>query len=142
MKKTILLIFTISILFIGYNVVEAKTVNNVPSGEVQLLDNKTVGTKKDKQCTTLFGDPDTKGTLANYLQWGLEIIKYLGIILCIVLTVVDFAKALLGDEKEMYKPLAKKGFSRLMYACCLFFLPIFVEVLLKLIGVYGTCGIG
>lgn len=156
MKKTILLLFTLLFMFIGLNTIEAKPVNVNVSAEVQLLDpprtntaanrntatNRNTGTQNDAQCKSLFGNPKTKGTLAYYLQFALEVIKYLGIVLCIVLTVVDFAKALLGEEKEMYKPLAKKGFSRLIYACLLFFLPILVKVVLELVGVYGTCGIG
>ena len=148
MKKTILLLFTILTLCFGIGVVSAKeTYSYNYTGEMQILaPDKNVGTKNDKQCQALFGDPNKKASgkqdLAYYLQFALTVIKYLGIVLCIVLTITDFAKALLGEEKDMYKPLAKKAFQRLIYACCLFFLPYFVKVVLTLIGVYGTCGIG
>lgn len=142
MKKTILLLFTILTLFIGLSCIEAKEVElSDNTKEVILLDNNT-GKKGDAQCDSLFGDPEKKGTLAYYLQFALDVIKYVGIVLCVVLTVVDFAKALLSEEKELYKPLAKKAFQRLMYAVCLFFLPIIVKLLLELVDVYGTCGIG
>ena len=148
MKKTILLLFTILTLVIGVGYVDAKEVDIIPVTETNyvteyhLFDDPNAGTEKDPQCSSLFGDPNNKKDLAWYLQLALDIIKYVGIVLCIVLTIVDFAKALLGEEKEMYKPLAKKAILRMVYAVCLFFLPIFVKTILLLIGVYGTCGIG
>lgn len=148
MKKTILLLFTILTLAIGVGYVDAKEVDVKPLyettyiGEYQLFDDPNAGTTADPQCDSLFGDPANKKSLAWYLQLALDVIKYVGIVLCIVLTIVDFAKALLGEEKDMYKPLAKKALLRMVYSVCLFFLPIFVKTLLLLIGVYGTCGIG
>ncbi|MBE6155313.1 MAG: hypothetical protein E7164_00980 [Firmicutes bacterium] len=94
-----------------------------------------------KECDALFGDPEQPGDLAYYLQKVLDVMKYLGIILCIVLTIVDFGKAILGEDKDMYKPLAKTAFNRLCYAVMLFLLPTIIETILRLIDVYGTCGI-
>ena len=94
------------------------------------------------KCTALFGDPNKAGDFAYYLQIILDIIKYAGIVLCVVLSVVDWFKALLGEDKDMYKPLVKKMFARIFYAVALWFLPAIVKVLLTLLDVYGTCGIG
>jgi len=137
MKKTILLIFTIFVLFLGTSVVEAKEKevefsNSI--GTVQLLD-------AGSDCDALFGDPDKSGSLAYYLQKILDVIKYAGIVLCIVLTIVDFGKALLADDKDLFKPLSKTAFTRMIYAVFLFFLPAIVKTLLLLIDVYGTCGL-
>ena len=92
-------------------------------------------------CNSLFGNPQNKGTVAYYLQLALDIMKYLGIILCIVLTIVDFVKALFGEDKDMLKSLSKKGLKRIFYAVALFFLPIIVKTLLTLVDIYDTCGI-
>lgn len=104
--------------------------------ETMMLANNTA-----QNCRALFGDPNKAGDFAYYLQIILNVIKYAGIVLCIVLTVVDFFKALLGDDKELYKPLTKKMFARFFYAVALFFLPTIVKALLTLIDVYGTCNI-
>ena len=141
MKRiSLLLLFTFSVLFFGLSCVKAKENYSFSSdNEIQYL-----ATDKDykKQCNALFGDPTKTGSVAYYLQFILDIIKYAGIILCIFLTIVDFAKALLGDDKDMHKALSKKAFSRLIYAVMLFFLPIIVKVLLTFLDVYGTCSIG
>ena len=92
-------------------------------------------------CDSLFGDPANENDTAHYLQVALDVIKYSGIIACIALTIVEFAKAVIGDDKDMLKPLTQKMFNRMVYAVVLFFLPIITEVILRLIGVYGTCSL-
>ena len=92
-------------------------------------------------CNSLFGNPTVSGSVASYIQLALNIMKYLGIILCIVLTIADFAKAVFGEDKDMLKSLTKKGLTRLFYAVALFFLPIIVKTILTLVGIYDTCGI-
>lgn len=134
MKKG-LVIFVLVLSFFGFvSLVRADVVHG---SEIIAL----AGSNADK-CDALFGDPSKAGDFAYYLQIALDIIKYAGIVLCIVLSVVDWFKALLGEDKELYKPLAKKMAARLFYAVALWFLPIVVENLLTLIDVYGTCGIG
>ena len=145
MKNLIFICITVLIIVLGVQKVNAKEATSFFDGDVYLAGSMT----KDPQCTHLLGDPEDDGTisgtgtpsLAYSLQKALHIIKYVGIILCIVLTSVDFAKALFTNDKDMLKPLSKKAFSRLVYVVMLFFLPIIVKTLLSLIGAYGTCGI-
>ena len=137
MKKLIFICITVLIIVLGVQKVNAKEATSFFAGDVYLAGSMT----EDPQCKYLLGDPDTEGNLAYYIQKALDIIKYVGIILCIVLTSVDFAKALFTNDKDMLKPLSKKAFSRLVYVVMLFFLPIIVKTLLSLIGAYGTCGI-
>ena len=138
MKKTILLFFTVFVLFLGLCNVSAKEKSFSTLGN----DSEYLAAiSYTEKCDALLGDPNKVGTVAYYLQIMLDVIKYAGIVLCIVLTIVDFTKAILGEEKDMYKSLAKKAFARLMYAVVLFFLPTIVKTLLFLIDVYGTCGI-
>jgi len=138
MKRTMLFIFTFFVLFFAMNTVSAKA----HSSEMLIENGGTVQALAiGDDCDAMFGDPDNEGSLAYYLQMILDIMKYAGIVLCIFLTIVDFAKALLGEDKEMYKPLAKTAMTRLAYAVMLFFLPAVVKTLLTLIDVYGTCGI-
>jgi hypothetical protein len=125
-KKYFILLFILVILFLG--------ATNVFAAEM---------TPEEFQanCDAIFGNPGTPGTVAYYIQLVLNIIKYVGVVLVIVLTVVDFVKALLGEEKDMYKPLARKAIKRTIYAVLLFLMPSIVKGILTLIDVYGTCGI-
>lgn len=136
MKKIIIILITLLIFSLGIKIVNAKETNAFLNGDITYL-----AGEMDPNCTSLFGDPTIKGDLAYYMQKGLDIIKYLGIVLCIVLTIVDFAKALFSNDKDMLKPLSKKAFSRLIYAVLLFFLPIIVNTLFSIVGAYGTCNI-
>ena len=137
MKRTIIIFLTIFMFCGSIMPVFAKKI------EVLSDETKTVEALANisAECDSMLGNPEDDDELAYYLQMALEIIKYAGIILCIVLTIVDFAKALLGEDKEMYKPLAKTAFTRLAYAVVLFFLPAIVNTLMLLLGAYDTCGI-
>lgn len=138
MKKIILLIIAMFALMFSISNVSAAEIivdGAEVDGAVEVLANISA------DCNSMFGNPKTDGSLAYYLQLILDVIKYAGIVLCIVLTVVDFFKALLGDDKEMYKPLAKTAFTRLGYAVMLFFLPAVVRTILLFLGAYDTCGI-
>lgn len=148
MKKIIIIFVAALIVFIlGIKLVNAKTITSLSSGEVSLFAGGMTESEASNTCKHLFGDPTDDGyisgtpSLAYYLQKALDIIKYLGIVICIVLTIVDFAKALFSNDKDMLKPLSKKAISRLIYAVILFFLPIIVKTLLTIVGAYGTCGI-
>ena len=142
MKRTILLLFTLLLFSFGIESVSAKEQYRFANGDIQYLKKCTNNTSKSNDtCTALLGDPECEGHFAYYLQLGLDVIKYLGIILCIFLTIVDFAKALFSDDKDLIKPLSKKAMARLVYAVLLFLLPSIVRGLLTLIDVYGTCGI-
>ena len=160
MKKVIVIGFISFIFILGVKEVNAMNTSDVYGGSVSYFagealtpDGTHSGSCEERadtdNCAALLGDPADDGTcsgknhgsLAYYLQKGLDIIKYIGIILCIVLTTVDFFKALLSNDKDMLKPLSKKAFSRLIYAVALFFLPIIIKVLFFVVGLYGTCGI-
>lgn len=90
----------------------------------------------------LLGDPEKDGSIAYYAQKAFDIFKYAGLIAVAVLTVMDFAKAIFSNDKEVPKNLAKNMITRLILAAFLFFLPLISNLILKLIGVYGDCGIG
>ena len=139
MKRTILLLFTLLTIFMTAVKVNAVEINLSSNNDVKYL--ATCTSTDLSTCGALLGDPKCDGTVAYYLQLALNVIKYVGVVLCIFLTIVDFAKALFSDDKDMFKPLTKKAFARLIYAVLLFLLPSIVKVLLTLIDVYGTCGI-
>ena len=74
-----------------------------------------------------------KGTLGDYLTKIFSIMKYLGIVLCVGMTIYDFVKALLDSDKEIMNKLVKKAFTRLILVAVLFFLPLFVKLIMSIL---------
>lgn len=95
-------------------------------------------------CSVLLGDPDDPNheSPAYWLQFCLNIIKYIGIVALLGLSTSDFFKALVQDDKDALKKATITTVKRFIFVVLLFFLPIIVEVLMKLVGAYGTCNIG
>ena len=60
--------------------------------------------------------------------------KYAGIILCIGLTIADFAKAIIGDDKDALNKITKKAFIRIILVALLFFLPIIINFVLSIVN--------
>ena len=73
-----------------------------------------------------------QGKLGDYLTKIFSIMKYLGIVLCVGMTIYDFVKALLDSDKEIMNKLVKKAFTRLILVAVLFFLPTFVNLIINL----------
>lgn len=140
MKKLYILILIICSIALPYNV---KAYNgSYNSGAIEYLADSYDA--NEQTCKESFlGDPNdsVKKQPAYYLQIILDIIKYLGIVICIVLTCFEFFKALFSEDTDAMKPLVKKAFTRLILVAMLFFLPIIVKMLMTFVGAYGTCGI-
>ena len=98
----------------------------------------------DSNCGSLLGDPrdPNKESVAYWLQWILSAIKYIAIIALFVLSIVEFIKALVANDKDALKKAGMTTAKRFAYCVILFFLPMLVELLMSLFGAYGTCGIG
>lgn len=115
--------------------------------------NNVVQETTSSSCDSIFGSPEPYPAGCNakagectfypayYIQIALNIIKYLAIVLCVVLTIFDFVSALVKDEKDVMKPLVNKTMIRLICVIALFFLPMIVKLVMSLVGLYGTCGI-
>lgn len=137
MRKNFIISFVIilfAFFFINVSSVSAKSTSDYDDFQVML-------DSVDPSCTALLGDPDNTDHPAYFVQYALNVIKYVGIVLCIVLTVKDIFTNIFKEDKDMYKEIVKMCFNRLCYAVFLFFLPILVNSILSLIGIYGTCGI-
>lgn len=94
-----------------------------------------------ENCDAILGDPKKDGTIANFLQQAFTIISYAGPILCLVLSIMDFAKAAASQDKDALVKTGKKTIKRIVLALILFFLPVLINFLFPLFGWYGTCGI-
>lgn len=95
----------------------------------------------DNGCTTYLGD-GTKGTPMYYINFAFDLIKYAAIVLLIVLTIIEFAKAVASGKDETIKKAGQITVKRLIMAVIIFFLPILINFILNILGISGgTCGI-
>lgn len=87
-------------------------------------------------CEGLLGDE-----LTEWLQKTFRFMEFLAPSLVIVLSIVEFFKAMISDDKEALQKAAKKTGVRLILAVILFFIPVLINFFFELFGWYGTCGI-
>lgn len=128
----LLMIFTLS-----FNVVEARGLNN--DSIIYALDGND---SQDAGCDAIFGDPNVDGTFANYLQQIFNVMKFLAPSLVVVLSIVEFVKAIASEDKDALAKATKKTGKRIFLALILFFIPGLINFFFELLGWYGTCGIG
>lgn len=151
-KKIIIILFVFISAFFIYPVsTNAVSINDVSSdiylleddpSELDLLDEYN----KEQTCDgsdSLLGDPNDPNSVAWLLQEILNYIKIIGPIFVVVLSSIDFAGVVVKGDDEAMTKAKKKLTTRLILAACLFFVPVFVEVLLDLFGITSnaTCGL-
>ena len=100
------------------------------------------GSGKPVNCEYLFGDPDNSNDIAYWLQWSMNLMKYIGIIALFILSTVDFVKALIQNDQDALKKAGMTTAKRFIFCVILFFLPIIIDFAMTLLGAYGTCNIG
>ena len=96
----------------------------------------------DTDCESIFGDPTDSQYPAYWMQWILNIMKYVAIAALLILSTFDFIKALVSNDKDALKKAGMTTAKRFIFVVILFFLPIIVDFIMRLFGAYGTCGIG
>ena len=85
-------------------------------------------------CVGILGNPNNEDSVAWLLQQILNYIKILGPILVVILSSLDFAKAIIASDDESMKKAEKKLMIRLILAVALFLVPTLVDVMLDLFG--------
>lgn len=94
------------------------------------------------KCQSYFGDPTCDGCPAYWMQWAMDLIKYIAIGALLLLVTMDFFKALVQNDKDALKKAGTNAMKRFIYCVLIFFLPMIIEFIMSLFGAYGTCGIG
>ena len=141
-KKILCLIIILLFGFFAVPVVNASELTASDYGVSYKLDNATTETQKKASCESVFGDPSDTDSFAYYLKQILRLIQFLGPLLCAVLTVIEFVKAVASQDKELLSKASKKTVIRIVLALILFFVPLIVDLLFdNVLGWYGTCGI-
>lgn len=121
----------------------------------------TGGTTEDNKNTS-DGNKDTNGNTSNsgkdtskymddkcdvlpsaikkYINDALNLIKWVGLVLMIVLGTLDFIKAAAADDQDALKKASKHFMYRLIAVIILFLLPLFIEIILNIAGLmkYGA----
>ena len=131
--------------FFSFNFkVNANTITNnnvVITSNIKTELNRNI-TKSVVSCDNLLGDPDDSKSPAFWLQWVLDLMKYVAIIALLVLIILDFLKAIANNDKDALKKAGSTSMKRFIYCVLLFFVPTIVKLILELFGIYGNCGIG
>jgi len=94
-------------------------------------------------CDSLLGDPkdSTNKPPAYYLQFVFNLMKYAAILMLLGLTIAEFMKAITSSNQDAIQKALKATIKRAIIAVVIFFLPMLIEFVLSLFGLYGTCGI-
>lgn len=79
---------------------------------------------------------------AYYLQFLFNLVKYAALILLFVLTAVEFGKAMVSNNQDAMKKAINNTFKRIIIAIIIFFLPILIEFIFQLLGIYSAEGCG
>ena len=98
--------------------------------------------QKYDSCSQLI-DTETEGSFGWLLQKLLNYIKIAGPILVVLLSALDFIKAIASSEEDAFKKAQSRLVIRLVAALALFLVPTFVELLLGLINGISdpSCGL-
>lgn len=89
----------------------------------------------DSDCNSLLGSTSDEESVAWLLQQILNYVKILGPILVVILSSLDFAKAIIASDDENMKKAERKLVIRLILAVALFLIPTLVSVLLNIFGI-------
>ncbi len=139
MRIIVVLLITCT-LFLPINT-NAKTNNNHYSTfEVLTKQNET----KLDSCESILGDVNDSESVAWLLQKLLNYIKILGPSIAVVLSSLDFAKAVVASDDENMKKTQARFRNRIIAAVLLFMIPHLVSILLNLFNITtdnATCGL-
>lgn len=94
----------------------------------------------------VLGNPQNPESTAWLLQELFSIVKYLGPFLLLVLSSIDFIKAIILSDDETMKKAQKRLLIRAVLVVVLFLVPDLIFVLLQIFDIVGnpnspTCGI-
>lgn len=100
-------------------------------------------TSNDETCSGLLGDYTDPNYTAYYVQTAFDIIKYLAIAALMVLTVIDYLRAITEQDADSLKVANKKTITRIIYTVILFIFPTILEFIFELTGIYTDpfCGL-
>lgn len=122
--------------------------NNVTvpnEGEVNdtVPDFKVVTSDKLLECNSLFGNEDDPNPLGKFVQDLFNFIKIMTPVLVIVLSSIEYIKALTNNDASDMKKVNARILKRIVIGIIIFLLPFLLDLLFHLFGLYNlsSCGI-
>ena len=85
-------------------------------------------------CEGLLGSSTNPDDPAYYVHLILAIMRYAAVALCLILSGVDFFKAIVNQDKDALIKASKTAVLRLVFAVIIFFLPTVIDFILGLLG--------
>ena len=124
--------------------------NSVSDSSVILTDANNINSwmndynTDDGSCASLLGDPSNPKSVAWLVVTVLNYFRVIGPLLVIVLSGVDYIKAIVNSDDDAMKKTSNRLIRRLILAALLFLIPTIVELLLKIFNVVSDplCGMG
>lgn len=101
-------------------------------------DNNDVQYDQELECEGLLGDPNNEDSVAWFIVKILNYLRLLGPLMVLVLSSLDFAKAILTSDDESLKKAQSNLITRLILAALLFVLPTLIEVILDIFGITSS----
>ncbi len=97
----------------------------------------------EESCVGYLGSVTNPNSPMYYLHSAFNLIKYGAIVLLLILTIVEYAKAVAVSEQDILKKATQKTVKRIIIAVIIFLLPTLIEFVLELVGIsgYGVCDI-
>ena len=155
MKKTIIIIILLitSLFVIIPENTYAKTTIDAPyvltsnnSQDVNSYINSFKGNnsvyKQDSEtCNSLLGDINDQNSVAWLLNKILDYIKILGPLAVIVLSGIEFTKAIINSDDDTMKKATSRLRTRLIMTGLLFMIPIVTQLLFQVFGIVSDCGL-
>ena len=103
-------------------------------------------TNTDVKCNKIFkkNNSDEFNDLGQFLQDLFLGIRILAPALVIILSTMDYIKAIANSSQDDLKKVNKKTVKRVIAGLIVFFVPLLLDVLFNIFGIYdlSTCGIG
>lgn len=132
------LLVCLSVFFIAsYTSVNALVLADVQGAQV----GGTATGDPVETCQGFLGDPTNPNATAYWVQQVLNILRYVAIIVLIILSSIDFIKAIASGDADALKKATTTFGKRLIYCVLIFLTPTIVNFLLGFLGVYSTCGL-
>ena len=101
--------------------------------------NNNVQYDQELECEGLLGDPvNDPDSVAWFIVKILNYLRLLGPLMVLVLSSLDFAKAILTSDDESLKKAQSNLITRLILAALLFVLPTLIEVILDIFGITSS----
>lgn len=150
-KRLYLLIF---IVFIGVLFLIPKNSfaldNTISDSTVVLTDSNNINSwmndynTDDGSCASILGDPSNPKSVAWLVVTVLNYFRIIGPLLVIVLSGLDYVKAIINSDDDALKKTHSRLVKRLILAALLFLIPTIVELLLKIFNIVSDplCGMG